>query len=413
MRTWSRAIRWALWGLLCGPVTLAQTQIRAFQPQNDPSQARPGGATPYPVINDWGDSISQGGEDGTPTTICSALHSMSGIPCINYGIAGQKSSGIAARMGAVPVHVAVEGGVIPEVGDVAIEFSPSDYSPMMPGRPRLMVKGSIVADDGTQIPGNTHCPTTACYFTRLQPGARKNATGARSWISGYSREGFNIIEACTNNIDRPEDCLKDVAAMVASIPTGSSYVVLPPFVGDTPEQWRGGRTYANAESIAKEEARLYPNNFIDVRRALVMAHPPGKDLVLNHDITPANLRSVLESGVLTAPLGASGCQMMTNGMKCVRNDSYVIDSESIYVTSCIDGQVGSCTRGWDNTRAAAHAAGASVQRLDWLHPNGAGLTLIAEKIWQYLQGQQAQPLNRRPVPSSNGINPGARTERSE
>ncbi|HLJ78518.1 MAG TPA: SGNH/GDSL hydrolase family protein [Acidobacteriaceae bacterium] len=373
------------------------------------------GPDPYLVreYTAWGDSLTAGCEDGTQP-YCSYPYQLGemGLDRIvnNYGIGGQTSGQIAARMGAVATHV-TDSFTIPASGSVSNVTFLTGYEPCYnwgPGNTSL-VQGMIdrvtvnCADSGDHV-----------HFTlyRVTAGSSQAVNSGDVWtpvLPPGTLQGLNIIWAGGNNSivcntvpGNPSNCQvdSDIAAMTAYVVShGGHYLVMPIL------KWESAvcpSTACNVWYAAINDwiAATYPNNYYDINAALVAAYNPNNPVdVIDHanDDPPFSLHAFDASGTLAAAVSSTTTCAITFGTN-ISGRVAVLGSEYIYVTGGSDGAY-TCTRGYAGSTAATYASGQSWTSADFVHlsgdgskntnnPNGTGYTVVAKSIEKWIEQHQ-------------------------
>jgi hypothetical protein len=108
------------------------------------------------------------------------------------------------------------------------------------------------------------------------------------------RNWLNVIWVGRNNYNQTSTILSDIAGMVAALP-GSNFVVMNVINWDvSPIEWNTGSDYHYFTDLSAALAAAYPNNYIDIRAALVAAYNsslPQDVIDHGHDAPPSSLQT--------------------------------------------------------------------------------------------------------------------------
>ena len=106
--------------------------------------------------------------------------------------------------------------------------------------------------------------------------------------------GVTIIWAGRNNYLDPKRVESDIAAMIASLPSGAHYLVLDIPNGDYPGEHKGQQNYRILVGLNADLARIYADRYVPIREYLVSLfdRSNARD-VQDHDwdIVPSSLRA--------------------------------------------------------------------------------------------------------------------------
>ncbi|WP_235023359.1 SGNH/GDSL hydrolase family protein [Caballeronia glebae] len=278
-----------------------QSSAAAPAPASAPTPAptaAPAGSLPNLVA--IGDSLTQGvGSDGGgyPQMLSEMLNNR---PYANLGIGGQTSTQIAARIGALPSAVTLDGNAVP-ASNTAVHLSslsidmlstPADDAPRSKSGTVCSVHGALqrTADGGP--PSTTETYT----FTRDSAGSAVPCAAGSTFIGdseGYDTWTALIWVGRNNGYDIPT-VLADVKSIVQWLkPTGAHFVVLSILKGDFSDEYAGGEVAKYLDDLNASLKTAYPDNFIDVETPLVNSFNPSLPQdVLDHsrNIPPSSLR---------------------------------------------------------------------------------------------------------------------------
>lgn len=358
----------------------------------------------YTQINCWGDSLTAGGQDGG-TNYCAVLGTLSGLTTNNYGISGQTSTQIAVRTGAVATTVS-NSFTIPTSGGVTVTF-PAGFEPAYNANTTgaNCVLGTIDGVQGCLSDNGSHVYT----FTRSTSGSTVAVTAGDAWIpviapaptgNQASLTGLNVFWAGRNNFTAPGTVLSDVAAMVAAVPAGSTYLVLSIPTADSYLEWPGAQFYEQIEPLNQYLAANYPQNYIDIRRVLISQAKQTisqDQITFGHDVTASSQRAQYSGGTLVSSIDNVTCviQASSPALSILAGSTLIIDSERIYVQSTTNASTtATCLRGYAGTTAASHTSGTAVSIIDNLHLGGAtGYTTVANQVYNWISSYPLQTSN--------------------
>ncbi|WP_250516494.1 hypothetical protein [Caballeronia sp. INDeC2] len=248
-----------------------------------------------------GDSLTQGvGSDsgGYPAILSGMLNNR---PYANLGIGGQTSTQIAARVGALPSSVTLDGNALP-ASNTAVRLSslsidllstPADDAARSKPGTLCSVHGALqrTADGGPPS-------TTETYsFTRDSAGSAVPCSAGSAFLA--DAEGYDmwtaIIWVGRNNAFDEQTVIADVKSIVQWLkPAGAHFAVLSITKGDFSDEYIGGEAAKYIDDLNASLKTAYPDNFIDVETVLVSSYDPNlpQDVVdHNHNIPPTSLRS--------------------------------------------------------------------------------------------------------------------------
>lgn len=146
------------------------------------------------------------------------------------------------------------------------------YAPML----ARIAQGRVVFDGG--VAGQT---STQIADRQVRDDAHDD------WISVFWYGG--------NNESQPEQIKADLARSIASLAPGNGrFIVLSVVNQASPWERRGSDGYRTIVALNQELARLYPDNFIDIRSELVGLYDPSNPLDVvdfQDDVPPTSLRA--------------------------------------------------------------------------------------------------------------------------
>ncbi len=368
----------ACWGVLITGCSNVQ--------QTPAPPTRPTGA-----IVCWGDSMTAGGEGVTDQgQYPILLQQQVGQLVVNQGIGGQTSTQIGVRQGGVATYATVAGGMIPAYGKggVTITFKPG-YEPLT--SPNGVVQGSILGVDGNLTLSDL-LPNGRFTFTRTSPGNTPvSAPGTPQYIPDqpFSSdipifwEGRNNILHTTSGPWGAQQVLADIAAQVATVPQGKSYLVLSILNENDAAERSGGFFYDNVIELNNSLSNIYGSHYLDIRSILVNAYDPTQPLdVIDHsyDMWPTSLSAITAQGTLVSDIGANDLVFpvnVTDGPPLRIGQILVIDQEAIVIEDTDGTNVNLALRGYSGN-AVSHSAGTAVIERDPTHLNKPGYAIVAQ-----------------------------------
>ncbi len=363
---------------------LGQTVVRAKAPGLAELSSQVRGI--FAVCSMWGDSLTQGNEDGSHVTVETALQSLGYCGTVyNEGIGGQWSTQIAVRNGALPSTATITSGVIPASGATDIQFpsyagAVSDQGPPQP----ITISG---------VDGTSWWTGSSYRFQRTSGGGAVTSP-ANSAVTVHPPNvdtGLVIIWAGTNDWQFPAKVKSDIAAMVAHLPSPKRFLVLSVMNSNLGGFWRGTteNPYPTIVQLNADLAATYPNNFLDVRSLEVAAYDRNnaEDVIdYAHDVPPSTFRAQDFRGSLATRISdGTGCNFtLSKGLAWV-GSTITMDGEKIYLANTDGTTVTACVRGYAGTRAEGHGAGASYTGIDPIHQNGpVAAVFMAQRITEWM-----------------------------
>ncbi len=162
----------------------------------------------------------------------------------------------------------------------------------------MSINISCWGDSLTQGAGGKPYPTvlqSACADRKVfngGVGGEKSGQIKDRFMAGSDKWGdITVIWAGRNNYENPNAVISDIISMVEKLKT-RRFVILGVLNGE--REIKGGGGQLVITKINKDLAKLFPNNFIDIRSILVAAYDRNaeKDVADNqNDVPPASLRS--------------------------------------------------------------------------------------------------------------------------
>jgi hypothetical protein len=242
-----------------------------------------GALDPTAIIDCLGDSLTHGTTAGVtvpfPTALATALP---GRTINNRGITGRTSLQIATAFGAVPSILTITSNTMPASGSVSVTATENGNFGSKANLGGFNILGSLDGTAGTlAVAYNAGDPNLAgtSTFTRAVSGTSRlipNRTPFIPTTNGWENNtvviwsGRNdIISGFTNDV-----ILANIAAMVAFLaPLRKRFVILS--VIDQSSEANGSAAHTQILALNYELSKLYPRNFLDIRKILVNSYNSG------------------------------------------------------------------------------------------------------------------------------------------
>jgi hypothetical protein len=370
-----------------GPETLSV----AFTPLDATDYATAEASVTLPVapfgVAAWGDSLAEGMEGVLDQgSYPNQLQDLISLPVKNLGVGGQTSTQIGVRQGGVATYVTVAGGTIPGFGSVGTTF-PTGFEPTTTSGAGGSVTGTIQGVHGT-----VELNSGAYTFTPTLAGNSVNASGSSRFVVDTPYASYiPIFWEGRNNFQAESQVLTDIAAQVATVPSGQNYLVMSVINGNTPSEWLGGSTYKEIIALNTQLSNVYGNHYLDIRKVLVSNYDSSQatDLTdFKNDVVPTSLHAIFAAGKLSSSIGPGDTSFtvdmttgtLTNGWHLIIDAG--ADAENVLITG-ISGATVTVVRN-PGGAGIAHEAGATVTEVDWLHLNGKGSQVVANAVAKYL-----------------------------
>ena len=369
----------------------SQTLDVAFTPTNLVDYSSATSSLTLPVssfgVAAWGDSLTLGNEGTTdqgvyPTDLASMLL----LPVENLGVDSQTSTEIGVREGGVPTTVAVAGGVIPGSGGVTVTF-PAGYEPVTVSGPPAGVPGTILG-----VHGVVKYSSGICIFTPSTPGSPVSAPGSPAFVVDTPYATYlPVFWEGRNNTQQGAQILSDLAAQVATVPSGQTYLILSIPNANFEAEWIGGAGYKEVLSTNNQLANIYGSHYLDIRHVLVESYNPTLITDVSdysHDEIPTSLRAIRETATLADAIGSTDTTFTlsnVNGAPAMQQ-ILTIDSgpnaENVEITA-VSGNTVTVVRNFGGLDTS-HSAGVPVVETDYLHLNAQGYQIVANAVAQFL-----------------------------
>ncbi|MGD0797102.1 MAG: fibronectin type III domain-containing protein [Acidobacteriaceae bacterium] len=200
----------------------------------------------------------------------------------------------------------------------------------------------------------------------------------------------NLIWSGGNNHNDVSTVLSDIASMVNALDSPACYLVL----GDINSELAplGTTDYNNVLATNESLATQYGKNYLNIRELLVQDYNPALALdqwTYANDIPANSLHAVRAQGTITSgALDSTSCAISvsagTNGV----GTPIIIDSETILINAIPDSvDITACTRGYNGTAAASHAANATYSLIDQTHLGSNGYEFVAQQVAAWFDTQ--------------------------
>jgi hypothetical protein len=221
--------------------------------------------------------------------------------------------------------------------------------------------------------------------TSTQIAQRMLATPA-----SFADGNCHVIWSGSNNPTQVSQILSDVASMVNALETPKCFLVL----SDVNQVVSpiGSTIYSSIISTGTSLAAQYGNNYLNIRELVVQAYNPALPLdVADHanDIPPSSLRAVETLGTITSgALNSTSCVFSVSNGTQGPGTVVIIDSETILINAMSNNSnITDCSRGYNGTAAANHAANANYSKIDGTHLGANGLEFVASQVSTWFQSQ--------------------------
>lgn len=254
-----------------------------------------------------GDSLTRGAvviEEAWPAQVERAL----GRPVLNEGIPGQTSTQIAARVGAVPARLQLEGGLIPAEGPVVGRHAEPD---LLGHKHKGGIRGALEGVAGWLV----HAKRGPYTFVRDAPGPQVPCPEGAMFVAERPACSVAVLwmgeNDVLNGVGRGVVAANLAACLKALQPEEGRFVVLGLFAGSGEEA--GTRRHRLKLELNAELARAYPGRVLDVWVPLMAAADPAsaEDAAdLQKGRTPRSLR---EDKIHLAPAGEAVIARLVEG----------------------------------------------------------------------------------------------------
>jgi len=349
---------------------------------------------PFGVVA-WGDSLTVGDQGDVDTGNYPAeLAAMVSLPVVNDAVNANTPTQIGIREGGLPTTATVAGGTIPAVGGATVTF-PVGWEPVSAKGPAGGIGGSILGVHG-QV---TFDPTSSlCTFTRTTPGQAVSAPGSPPFVVDTPYLSWiPVFWEGRNDIADPARTVSDIAAEVAVVPAGQTYIVLANINGNAPDEWIGGANYEYIVDLNNQLANIYGAHYLDIRQSLISNFDPTQatDVAdVSHDDVPTSLRAVYTTATLVDPIGPTDTVLKIEQSSVALQIGAVLtidtgaNAENAYV-SALTGDTVTVVRNLGGANVA-HAAGALLTESNYFHLNAKGYQIVADAVAKVLSKYSSQ-----------------------
>ena len=193
-----------------------------------------------------------------------------------------------------------------------------------------------------------------------------------------------IIWAGRNNYSSQATVLADIATMVGNLTSPKCFLVLSILNGYGNSESKGQSNYNLIIALNQAIQAAYPNNYLDIREALVADYDPTNpedqyDYTL--DVPPSSLRALELQGTITQDINATQTSFTVS--TCPLYGAMTIGLEKITAITCSGTTVSACTRGGYGTTPATHANGTSFYGIDGIHLGYNGYQFVAQQVQRW------------------------------
>lgn len=343
----------------------------------------------------WGDSLTYGNEGSIdagayPTELGNLLL----LPVVNEGVKGNTSTEIGVRQGGVATYATVAGEVIPASGGVTVTF-PKGYEPVTLEGPAGGTSGTILGIHGSVTIDSTG---TILTFTPTTPGTDVSAPGSPQFVVDTPDATYlPVFWEGHDNYNEEAQVLSDLAAQVATVPSGQDYLVMSVTNDNREIEWIGGSSYKLMISLNNQMASTYGSHFLDIRKVLVDSY--NQALITDvsdyqHDEPPTSLRGiVIEDATLGNAVGPGDTTLtISTNLPSALLVGYILtidsgaNAENVYVTA-VSGNSVTVERNFGGNDTS-HAFGVPVVETDPIHLNAQGYQIVANAVAQYLSAYE-------------------------
>jgi hypothetical protein len=344
----------------------------------------------------WGDSLTWGLDDPGSVPYSTQLGDLIFLPVVNEGIGGQSSTEIGVREGGVPTYATISGGVIPASGGVTVTF-PKGYEPVTSGGPIGGNPGTILGVHGLVTIDSTG---TIFTFTRTTAGDAVNAPGSPQFVVDTPYANYLPVfwEGRNNYLDGPQ-ILSDLAAQVATVPSGQNYLVMSIINDNRQDEWIGGAGYQVIVATNSNMAAKFGSHYLDIRKVLVDSYNPASVVDVSdheHDEIPTSFRGIIFTNLtLVNAIGPSDTTFVVNNPNLTPLGPTGIltldtgeNAENVVITA-VNGSTITVQRSFGGNDTS-HAAGAPIVLTDAVHLNAQGYQVVANAVANYLAAYEIQ-----------------------
>jgi len=257
--------------------------------------------------------------------------------------------------------------------------------------PHYGVQGSILGVEGT-INLSDFLPGGTFTFTPKSNNAAVDAPGTPQFVFDKPYADFiPIFWEGRNNLIKtakgpwgPDQILSDIAAQVATVPTGKPWFVLSVLNENALAERKGGTIYATLIGLNNSLAATYGSHYLDIRSVLVNSYNPSlpSDVTdYENDMIPTSFGAISGQGTLASDIGTTDTSFPVNitagSLRAAA--TIVVDDENILMVTVSGSTVTSAIRGYGGT-LSSHHAGASITEHDGTHLNKHGDEVVVAAI---------------------------------
>jgi len=339
----------------------------------------------------WGDSLTAGtsdpiDEEPYPTELGGLIL----LPVVNEGVKGNTSTQIGVRQGGIPTYATVAGEVIPASGGVTVTF-PVGYEPITGAGPAGGTSGIIFGVHGLVTIDSTG---TIFTFTRTTAGSAVNAPGSPPFVVDTPYAAYlPVFWEGRNDYNNGPQIISDLAAQVATVPSGQNYLVMSVTNDNRQWEWIGVGGYQLIIAVNTQLASIYGSHYLDIRKVLVDSYNPALITDVSdyaHDEVPTSLRGIVYNNIsLVNAIGPSDTTIMVSSpTKVVLAPTGILtidtgaNAENVMITA-VNGSTLTVQRGFGGNDTS-HAAGVNIVSTDAVHLNAQGYQVVANAVANYL-----------------------------
>lgn len=99
-------------------------------------------------------------------------------------------------------------------------------------------------------------------------GGRTSTYIRDQFLAGYNRNRTNIFWVGRNNFSRPDAIIDDIRTMVDTLGT-DDFIIMSNLNGSYEGEYKGQGGYAKFTYLAEQLRTIYPDNFVDIRSAII------------------------------------------------------------------------------------------------------------------------------------------------
>lgn len=222
----------------------------------------------HEVGNVWaiGDSL-------TAATYPAQLAKLSRRQVANWGVVGQMSSEIAARVGASPSFFTVMDATVPAAGEVKVTPTAATADLLRTGD-RQQLSGMLEGIPGTLSRSGTYDLNAGTYtFTRSQSGKAVRISNEVNFVPdvGSLPQRIMVVWVGRNNYGDLEGILNNIDLILKNRNLSKRFIILSVLNADTLRERKTDQPRPTYDAIIKLNMsleKIYPNNFIDIRKIL-------------------------------------------------------------------------------------------------------------------------------------------------